>query len=115
MNELQDAVTLAGDPQRTPLAVVSVSGGKDSSATLEIAIEKYCRENIRIVFADTGNEHEITIEHVQGYMADRYGEIVTVKADFSKQIAAKRTYVETVWPTKGVPDGIVQRALSVLH
>lgn len=97
------------------LAVVSVSGGKDSTATLEIAIDTYGRDNCRIVFADTGNEHELTLQHVDRYMTDRYGEIATVRADFSVQISNKRRYVETVWPTKGVPNEIVQRALWVLR
>lgn len=97
------------------IAVVSVSGGKDSTATAELAIDMYGRENCRLVFADTGNEHELTIEHLNGYMAKRYGQIDTVRADFSQQISKKRIYVETVWPTKGVPAEIVQRALSVLQ
>ena len=41
---------------------ISVSGGKDSTALLLWAIENM--DEIRPVFADTGNEHEITLEYV---------------------------------------------------
>ena len=41
----------------------SVSGGKDSTALLAWLIEN-SKDDIRAVFADTGNEHEITLEYV---------------------------------------------------
>lgn len=98
-----------------PLAVVSVSGGKDSTATALIAMDRVGRENCRFVFADTGNEHELTLQYVNDYMPKVFGEVVTLKADFTRQIAGKRAYVENKWPAKGVPPEIVARALSVLH
>ncbi len=98
-----------------PLAIVSVSGGKDSTATALLAMDRVGRENCRFIFADTGNEHELTLEYVNNYMPTVFGEIITVKADFTRQIAGKRLYVETKWPAKGVPPEIVARALSVLH
>ncbi|ARD10127.1 phosphoadenosine phosphosulfate reductase family protein [Pseudomonas savastanoi] len=39
--------------------IVSVSGGKDSTATLLVAIA-LDTPNLQAVFADTGNEHEQT-------------------------------------------------------
>jgi 3'-phosphoadenosine 5'-phosphosulfate sulfotransferase (PAPS reductase)/FAD synthetase len=100
---------------RKPLAVVSVSGGKDSTATALLAMDRMGRKNCRFVFADTGNEHELTLEYVNNYMPTVFGEVITLKADFSRQIAGKRAYVETKWPGKGVPDDIIRRALSILH
>jgi 3'-phosphoadenosine 5'-phosphosulfate sulfotransferase (PAPS reductase)/FAD synthetase len=97
------------------LAVVSVSGGKDSMATAVLARDKCGLDNCRFVFADTGNEHELTCEYVNVYLPTVLGPIVTVRADFSREIANKRIYAQEVWPTKGVPNEIVQRALSVLH
>jgi 3'-phosphoadenosine 5'-phosphosulfate sulfotransferase (PAPS reductase)/FAD synthetase len=96
------------------LAVVSDSTGKDSGITIELAIEAHGRENVRIAFADTGNEHDLVYEHLE-YQRARYGEIITLRADFSERIAGKRIYVETQWPRKGVSPEIVQKALSVLH
>jgi 3'-phosphoadenosine 5'-phosphosulfate sulfotransferase (PAPS reductase)/FAD synthetase/ribosomal protein L35 len=74
------------------LNIVSVSGGKDSAATLLRAIE--CKApNLLAVFADTGNEHSITYEYVR-YLEEQTGVPITwLKADFSKQIEEKRQFV----------------------
>jgi len=45
-----------------PQHLVSVSGGKDSTATYLLALES--GRPFRAVFADTGNEHELTLEYV---------------------------------------------------
>ena len=71
------------------LNIVSISGGKDSAATLLLALERK-EPNLLAVFADTGNEHSITYEYVQ-YLEKQTGVPITwLKADFSKQIEAKR-------------------------
>ncbi|MDR8135476.1 phosphoadenosine phosphosulfate reductase [Acinetobacter baumannii] len=69
--------------------IVSISGGKDSAATLLLALEQNV-SNLLAVFADTGNEHEITYEYVR-YLEDKLGvPIIWLKADFTKEIEAKR-------------------------
>ena len=93
--------------------IVSVSGGKDSTALLLLAIERQT-ENLQAVFADTGHEHQQTYDYVQ-YLNDKVFPIRTVKADFSEQIARKRKYVRNKWPEKGVPQSTVDRALEALH
>lgn len=93
--------------------IVSISGGKDSTATLLLAIA-LDTPNLSAVFADTGNERPETYDYVR-YLQDSVGiEIKWVKADFSSQIEKKRKYVQEKWPLKGVPDNVVDRALSVL-
>lgn len=92
--------------------IVSVSGGKDSTALLLLAIERQ-PDNLQAVFADTGNEHEITYEYVQ-YLNDKVLPIRTVKADFSRQIAGKREYVLTKWAEKGVQQSAIDRAAAAL-
>lgn len=92
--------------------VVSVSGGKDSTALLLLAIERQ-PDNLQAVFADTGNEHEITYEYVQ-YLNDKVFPIRTVKADFTRQIAWKREYVLTKWAEKGVSTAAIERAAAAL-
>jgi 3'-phosphoadenosine 5'-phosphosulfate sulfotransferase (PAPS reductase)/FAD synthetase len=92
--------------------IVSVSGGKDSTALLLLAIERQ-PDNLQAVFADTGNEHEITYEYVQ-YLNDKVFPIRTVKADFSRQIAGKREYVLTKWAEKGAPQDAIERAAAAL-
>lgn len=99
----------------TTLAVVSISGGKDSTATGIIALDRVGRDTCRFVFADTGNEHEATLEYVQDYLPTVFGPVETLRADFSHQIARKRAYVERVWTEEGVPEAIIRNALSVLH
>ena len=93
--------------------VISVSGGKDSTALLLLAKDREA-ENLQAVFADTGNEHPQTYEYIQ-YLSDTVHPVRTIKADFSEQIKKKRDYVRNKWPEKGVPEEKIQRALAVLH
>lgn len=109
------SASIPHDSSPTTLAIVSVSGGKDSTATALFALDAHGPDRCRFVFADTGNEHEITLEYVNVYLPRVLGPIETVRADFSRDIARKREYAQTMWPQKGVPPMIVERALSVLH
>lgn len=93
--------------------IISVSGGKDSTALLLLAIEREA-ENLQAVFADTGNEHELTYEYVR-YLADATGvPIRWVRADFTDRIAGKKEYVLTKWADKGVPQADIDRAAAAL-
>lgn len=93
--------------------IVSVSGGKDSTALLLLAIERQT-ENLQAVFADTGHEHAQTYEYVQ-YLNDKVFPIRTIKADFSQDIARKREFVATKWREQGVAEEKVLRALAILQ
>lgn len=94
--------------------IVSVSGGKDSTATLLVAIAMET-PNLQAVFADTGNEHEQTYEYLH-YLAQATGITITqVRADFSRQIAGKRRFVETSWREQGIAEAVVLAALEVLQ
>lgn len=104
--------------------IVSVSGGKDSTALLLLALERNT-PNLQAVFADTGNEHPTTYEYVD-YLAQSTGvSIRKVKACFEDRIAKKRLYVKEKWFDKltkihpaltGKEAGIViDRALEMLH
>lgn len=73
--------------------VVSVSGGKDSTATLLIAIENCPRDSIVFIFCDTGNEHQAVYEYL-AYLEQALDiTIHRLKADFSEQIARKRMFI----------------------
>lgn len=99
-----------------PLAVVSVSGGKDSLATLLLALDTYGPDRVRAVHADTGHEHPETERYVRETLPAALGiAIDIVRADFTADFDRKRAYVMEEWPKKGVPADIVSRALSVLH
>ena len=78
---------------RKTIHVVSVSGGKDSLATLLIALENCPRDRIRAIFCDTGNEHEHVYTYLD-YLETTLGISITrLKANFSEQMAAKRKFI----------------------
>ncbi|MFK1437570.1 phosphoadenosine phosphosulfate reductase family protein [Pseudomonas aeruginosa] len=93
--------------------LVSVSGGKDSTAVYLLAIES--GRPFRAVFADTGNEHDATYEYV-ARLHERTGgpKVETVRADFSRQLAQHRAFLLREWPKQGISDDIVQEA-AALH
>lgn len=79
--------------------LVSVSGGKDSTATLLVAIERGV-ENISGVFCDTGNEHQQTYDYI-AYLQDATGiQFRTLKQDFTDWWWRRRDYVRDKWPAK---------------
>jgi 3'-phosphoadenosine 5'-phosphosulfate sulfotransferase (PAPS reductase)/FAD synthetase len=102
------------DSEKNPIALVSVSGGKDSTATWLVALERLPKERIIPVFADTGNEHESTYEYIR-YLGRRLGfSVKTVRADFTDWWWERRNYIRDVWPTKeDVPASLIERALKV--
>lgn len=92
--------------------VLSISGGKDSTAMLLLAIER--GEDFQCVFADTGHEHEVTYAYID-YLESKLGiTIRRVRADFTKDIERKRGVVQTKWRNEGVSDAIIETALSIL-
>lgn len=98
--------------------VISVSGGKDSTATYLLALERRERtgRDFTAVFADVGNEHEWTYEFVRELPRRTGGpDIKWVRADFTEKLAKKRAFIEKFWPSRGVPDDKVRRALELLY
>lgn len=100
--------------------ILSVSGGKDSTALWLLALER--KAKFKVVFADTGNEHELTHEYLS-YLSSKLGPITTVSADpvkMARRIEGKRKYVEKYWSkgtleVPGMPDEVIRAALEVLH
>jgi 3'-phosphoadenosine 5'-phosphosulfate sulfotransferase (PAPS reductase)/FAD synthetase len=93
--------------------VVSISGGKDSTATDLRAIERGLP--FQAVFADTGNEHEATYEYVASLAAKTGGpEIRWIKANFDAEFERKRAFIAANWPGQ-VDDAVVERALALLQ
>ena len=93
--------------------LVSVSGGKDSTAVYLRALES--GRSFRAVFADTGNEHELTYEYVS-QLHERTGgpKVETVRADFSVELARHKAYLLREWPKQGIAPEIV-KAAAALH
>ncbi|MBY4692777.1 phosphoadenosine phosphosulfate reductase family protein [Burkholderia latens] len=97
------------------LHVVSLSGGKDSTATLLVALELHGRENVRAVFADTGNEHRLTYEYVDYLESVLAMPVTRLRRDFSPEWWHRRDYIRDHWAEKGVPQAAVDRALAVFE
>lgn len=124
-----------------PLHIINISGGKDSTAVACLAIERaaWRAMEMRFVFADTGNEHPLTIEHID-YLGRALGvKIETVRADFSERFAERRRSLPAEWGKEKrrrkhshgcdrrpgcdcpiiisppVPDHLITRALELLH
>jgi 3'-phosphoadenosine 5'-phosphosulfate sulfotransferase (PAPS reductase)/FAD synthetase len=71
------------------LTIISVSGGKDSTA-LYLLAQEFCGNNFLPVFADTGNEHPVTVNYVKNLHHMANGpKVQIVKADFSKVLDRK--------------------------
>ena len=72
------------------LHIVSVSGGKDSTALYCWAIQQFGKDGFLAVFADTGHEHPVTYNYVRNLPVMAGGpDIHWVKGDFTEQIVAK--------------------------
>lgn len=79
--------------------VVSVSGGKDSTATLLAALEHGRRtgEEVRAVWCDTGHEHPQTVEYIAHLSRTLGVEIVRLAADFSERMQRRRVHIANEW------------------
>lgn len=76
--------------QNRSLKIVSVSGGKDSTALYLWALEQWGLEGFKAVFADTGHEHPVTYNYVRNLHVMAKGpEVVWVKADFREALEKK--------------------------
>lgn len=102
--------------------IVNVSGGADSTACYLLALERREKtgQDFRAVFADTGNEHEITVDYIHDLTRKTGGpDVQTVKADFSQKIAVRRSGLEMMLESgefvRGWTQEAVERVLEHLH
>lgn len=96
--------------------LLSISGGKDSTAMMLLAYEQGV--DAKLVFADTGHEHPLTYGYVQ-YLNDWCKtnwdrEIEVVKADFTRQLAVRRANLQKTWEGE-VPQERIDQALANLQ
>lgn len=92
--------------------VISISGGKDSTALWLLARERET-ENMKVIFSDVGHEHPETYKYIE-YLQKELGEITIIKPDFTDQIMRKREVVQTKWRNEGISETIIEDALEVL-
>jgi len=91
--------------------MISMSGGKDSTATMLVAIDRGA-ENIEALFCDTGNEHAVTYDHV-GYLEQALGiPIKRIRQDFSKWWWHRRGFIAGHWVDRGVDEQVVEATLA---
>lgn len=103
-------------PQKEELNIINLSGGKDSTAVLLLALESVNRETIRPVFCDTGNEHPLTYKYID-YLEEKLGiAVARIRADFTRRFAGKLKFILEKWPqqTPPVPQEIIDRASAIL-
>lgn len=73
--------------------VPSVSGGKDSLATLLICLGNCRKEDVLPIFCDTGNEHESVYEYLDYLELVLEIKITRLKADFSDRFPVRRMWI----------------------
>lgn len=72
------------------LRIASISGGKDSTALYCLMVEQYGMDFLPL-FADTGNEHPVTVNYVRNIHTMAGGPpAVIVRADFTEKLAKKK-------------------------
>lgn len=94
---------------------VSVSGGKDSTATYLLAME-LLGDRFNPVMADTGHELPPVYEYVRDLPIQTGGPAVkTVRADFRHEFPKRRENVWAKWAKEQVPRYIIDRARRNLN
>ncbi|MDA8093668.1 MAG: phosphoadenosine phosphosulfate reductase family protein [Betaproteobacteria bacterium] len=73
-----------------PLHIVLISGGKDSAVCGALATRRLPRDRLRLVFADTGNEHPETYRYLDCLSSHLGHKIERLQADFSEEFAQAR-------------------------
>lgn len=103
--------------------VISVSGGKDSTALLVKALERCPPGSVIPIFCDTGNEHQAVYDYL-AYLEEKLGVTITrLRADFTDRFAARRMYIARDQRTRRDKKGrkvrwsnkAKRRALAALH
>ena len=94
--------------------IISMSGGKDSTALALLALERGV-ENLRFIFADTGHEHQQTYNYIEYLRKALSIDVEVVRADFSRQMAVRRGNLQARWEKDGVPQSRIDGALEVIH
>lgn len=95
--------------------VISMSGGKDSTATALLARETVDPLSISYVFADTGNEHQITYDYLDYLQAKLGITILRLRRDFAPEIAHRREWLNEHGESRGWSRAAIDRVLEVMR
>ncbi|MGE8400085.1 MAG: phosphoadenosine phosphosulfate reductase family protein [Delftia tsuruhatensis] len=103
--------------------VISVSGGKDSTAVLLLSLERCPPGSVVPIFCDTGNEHQAVYDYL-AYLEQALGVTITrLRADFTERFAVRRMFIARDCRTRRDRRGrkvrwtnkAKRRALAALH
>lgn len=103
--------------------VISVSGGKDSTALLVNALQRCPAGSVVPIFCDTGNEHQAVYDYL-GYLEQTLDvKITRLHADFTDRFAVRRMWIARDQRTRRDKKGrrvrwtnkAKRRALAALH
>lgn len=103
--------------------VISVSGGKDSTALLINALKRCPSGSVVPIFCDTGNEHQAVYDYL-GYLEQALTvKISRLRADFTDRFAVRRMWIARDQRTRRDKKGrkvrwtnkAKRRALAALH
>lgn len=92
--------------------LLSISGGKDSTALILYAKEKGI--DCKYVFADTGNEHSETYKYLDYLESSLKISIERVKPDFTELIEKKKKTVVEKWTKEGIDKKYIDSAIENL-
>ncbi|WP_419917491.1 phosphoadenosine phosphosulfate reductase family protein [Candidatus Poriferisocius sp.] len=96
--------------------VISVSGGKDSTAVYLLAKELLGADGFLAVTADTGHELPPTYDFIASLSGATGGPpVTTVRGDFAGDFPKRRENVKTKWAKEGIAQHIIDRALAHLE
>lgn len=87
------------------LHVISVSGGKDSLATLLLALDRCPEGSVVPIFCDTDNEDQAVYDYLDHLELALGIKITRLRADFTQELLAKRLFIARDVRNKRGPDG----------
>lgn len=96
-----------------PATIVSVSGGKDSTASYTLAVER--GRPFRSTFSDVGNEAPQTYDYIRE-LPEKVGgpDIEWVQADLSERVRTRARNLPEKWHAEGIPQARIDEALEYL-